>query len=278
MKSKKRSKKTVRKVKPAFDKYEYYLHSVQSPEMDCAWIARLYKQIKNRNARILREDFCAGFAICCAWVQRDPKNHALGIDLDPEPLAYGKVNYLSQLKKEEQKRVHIYQDDVLKARLPKADMTIAFNFSYYFFKRRKQLVDYFKKVRQGLNSKGIFIVDCFGGMGCGEANVESSKHRGPGGYFEYFWDQMNFNPITNEGKFHIHFKRKGEKIRQRVFTYDWRLWTIPEIREAMIEAGFRKAHVYWEGTDRKGEGNGRFRRTEKGEECESWVSYLIAEV
>jgi hypothetical protein len=34
---------------------------------------------------------------------------------------------------------------------------------------------------------------------------------------------------------------------------------------------------YWEGTSADGEGgNGIYRRSEKGENCPAWVSYLVA--
>ena len=36
---------------------------------------------------------------------------------------------------------------------------------------------------------------------------------------------------------------------QRAFTYDWRFWTLPEIRELMTEAGFRETRVYVEAWD-----------------------------
>ena len=43
----------------------------------------------------------------------------------------------------------------------KADVTVAFNFSYFIFKTRKQLVEYFKKVREGLKDDGVFFLDLF---------------------------------------------------------------------------------------------------------------------
>ena len=72
-------------------------------------------------------------------------------------------------------------------------------------------------------------------------------------------------------------KRKGEKKRERVFSYDWRMWTIPELKEIMEDAGFKKVHVYWEGSDEDGDGDGEFTRVTQGEECESWVAYVVGE-
>jgi hypothetical protein len=36
---------------------------------------------------------------------------------------------------------------------------------------------------------------------------------------------------------------------ERAFTYDWRMWTLPEVRDALDEAGFRDALIYIEGWD-----------------------------
>ncbi len=247
--------------------------AVQSPEADCQFISDTFKQIKGKRPHDLREDFCGTFAICCAWVKRNKHNRALGIDLDPEPIEYGKTHYLTKLKEEQQGRVEIKQGSVMNAQSRPMDVIIAFNFSFYLFKSRLMLRRYFKKALSGLRHDGLLIVDCFGGKDCQEANEEHSKISG----FDYYWEQSGFNPITHEAMFHIHFKRKGEKKRERVFSYDWRLWTIPEIREIMLEAGFKRTHVYWEGTTRAGTGDGNFKKREIGEECNGWVAYVVAE-
>ena len=62
-----------------------------------------------------------------------------------------------------------------------------------------------------------------------------------------------------------------------VITYDWRIWTLPELTEMLIEAGFKKATVYWEGTDENGEGNGVFTPTTEGEADAGWIAYIVAE-
>lgn len=242
--------------------------------MDCEFIRDTFKEIRKKPARTIREDFCGTFAICCEWATRHRDNQSVGVDLDIEPLTYGREKYWAKLKPAQQARVKTVQGSVLTANVPKVDVIVALNFSYYLFKSKLLLRQYFMRARRGLKKDGLFIVDCFGGGDCQSANEECTKISN----FEYFWDQTNFNPITNEALFHIHFKRKGERKREKVFSYDWRIWTIPEIREAMMDAGFRRTHVYWEGTTRSGYGDGKFTRTEKGEECDGWVAYIVAEV
>ena len=257
-----------------FDPYAYYFKSVQGPEADCEFVSDTYKELRGTRPLILREDFCGTFAVCCQWIKQGKNNRAIGLELDPEPLNYGRKHYLPKLKADQQKRLQLVEGSVLTASPPLADVVIAFNFSYFLFKSRLMLKKYFKQARKGLKPGGLLIVDAFGGEAALEPNEEKSKI----GNFHYYWDQVSYNPINCEALFHIHFKRKGEKKREKVFTYDWRLWSLPEIRETMIEAGFTRTHVYWEGTNRAGYGNGDFKRTEEGDDASGWVAYIVGEV
>ncbi|MGE0174322.1 MAG: class I SAM-dependent methyltransferase [Oligoflexales bacterium] len=256
-----------------FDKYEYYLKSVQSPEDDAEFLFTTYKQLVKKKPQVLGEDFCAAFALCCAWVQLKKENVAHGVDLDSEPLNYGKKHYLPKLNAAQQQRLHLYESDVLGKSLPKADVIAALNFSYFCLKQRQELKAYIANCLARLTPDGILVMDCFGGPACMEPNEHESRFSN----FSYFWDQDSYNPITHEAMFYIHFKRKGEKKRQRVFTYDWRMWSIREIRDIMDEVGFSRSVVYWEGTSRSGEGNGVFKRSETGDDCESWVAYVVGQ-
>jgi SAM-dependent methyltransferase len=256
-----------------FDKYDYYRRSVQGPDNDVLFLRDTYKELRGKEPSTLREDFCGTFAICCEWVKLANKYKAIGIDLDPEPIGYGKENYLTQLLPAQQARIEIQEMDVLNPGLPKSDIIAAMNFSHYIFKERAMLKAYFDNCHATLKPGGILITDCFGGSQCYEANEEETEHKD----FSYFWDQESFDPITNFAMFHIHFKPKGKKKIKNVFSYDWRMWSIPELREIMKEAGFRKTHVYWEGTTKKGEGDGIFKQATKGEDCQAWIAYVVAE-
>lgn len=258
---------------PDFDKYYYYTKSVQSTEADTDFFLKAYKEIRNKTPKVFREDFCGTFALSRTWVKNNPKHIAYGIDLDPEPIAYGRKVEKAELTAEERSRLKIFKKNVLSPDLPMADIVGALNFSHYIFKTRKEMKTYFENCLDSLNKDGIFLLDCFGGSDTYEPNEEENKYKG----YSYFWDQDSWDPVTNGGKFYIHFKLDGKKKYKKVFSYDWRIWSIPELRDVMADAGFKKTHVYWEGTTKKGEGNGKFTRTEKGEDCESWIAYIIAE-
>ncbi|MGZ3721290.1 MAG: class I SAM-dependent methyltransferase, partial [Bdellovibrionales bacterium] len=102
--------------KKPFDRYAYYHRAVQSTGVDCAFVTSTYKELKGKKPKKMREDFCGAFALCCEWARRSKDNHAYGIDLDNEPLSYGRKHYLPKLRLEQQKRVHIQQGSVLTAK------------------------------------------------------------------------------------------------------------------------------------------------------------------
>ena len=265
--------KQPRTRKLPFDKYDLYLNAVQSPEGDVQFYRERYKEFFGapKKGLTLREDFCAGGAISCEWVKLHKDNTSCGLDLDDEPMSYGRANYIAKLKPDQQKRVALIKKNVLEKGLPKAHIAAATNFSYYIFRDRKTLTTYFKNVYSSVHSKGLFIVDMFGGTACTDASQDRIPIRSG---FTYYWEQKDFDPATNYANFGIHFRYKG-KLYKNVFTYEWRMWSIPEIKEIMLEAGFDDVAIYWEGSKRDGSGNGKFDRVTEGEACLSWIAYVI---
>jgi len=257
------------------DKYALYHNSVQNPEADIDFMKKAWKRKFEPDRFVtMREDFCGTFANTVAWVRENPKHVGVGIDLDPEPISYGKKHYLSKVSSDEKARVTIIEGNVLQKNLPRADVVCAFNFSYYIIQDRKTLLAYFSNVFRSLNKQGMFILDCFGGS---KTHV-SNDHRVnfPKQKYTYSFEQKSFDPIQSRATFAIHFLFKSGRSLKNAFTYDWRMWTIKEIRELMEEAGFSSSIVLWEGLKKDGTGNGVFRTRERGEECESWTGYIAA--
>lgn len=255
-----------------FDKYYYYEASVQNPSNEVEFFNDKYQEIRGKSPLTLREDFCGTGAISCEWVKQSPKHRSWGIDLDPEPVEYGKNNHQQKLKSDERERVTYLLENVLAASTPKVDVCFAFNFSYFIFKQRSELLNYFKQARAALKDDGVFFIDLFGGPDSQTEMTDIIKHDD----FKYYWECQNFNPINNNCRFAIHFKRKGEKKRKDIFVYDWRMWAMSELRDLLIEAGFSKTIAYWEGDDNDGGGDGEFFATEEAENCDAWVTYIAA--
>ncbi|MFO0748862.1 MAG: class I SAM-dependent methyltransferase [Myxococcota bacterium] len=275
-----------RELEP-FDKYWHYITAVQDPNGQAAELAEIYRDARGRalgrgakgslgpsEPRTLREDFCGTFVNCCAWVASGPDKVAHGVDLDPEPLAYGREHFLPGLSERQRQRVHVHQKNVLDDDLPSADIICALNFSYFLLRTRKDLLRYFRGCHAKLEVGGILVLDVLGGPDNHDISEEETDWSEHG--FKYIWDQVSFDPITHEATFHIHFKRKGEQLRERVFSYQWRLWTLPELRDLLDEAGFSKVEVLWEGEDEEGEGDGIFTVADHAEPCSCWNAYIVA--
>lgn len=252
-------------------KYELYIKSVQSPDTDVVFYRRVYKELRKKLKKglTLREDFCGTAIISTEWTKLDKTYKAVGVDLDPEPMEYGQRNFVDTLTLDQQKRIQLVEMNVLDKKVPKADIVVAVNFSYCLFREREQLKKYFQNVYNSIKPGGLYIIDVFGGSQCADEVLDRTKHKG----YTYYWDQKNFDPISGYADFAIHF-RIGNKLYKDVFTYDWRVWTIPELREIMKEVGFKDSVIYWEGTARNGTGNGKFTQVTEGEACLSWISYI----
>ncbi|MEN8176531.1 MAG: class I SAM-dependent methyltransferase [Pseudomonadota bacterium] len=276
------SKRTKKKQKTKSlasqaDRHRLYELSVQSPPEEVDFIQDTFRDIRGRKAHRLREDFCGTAGVCCEWVGRSKKNRAIGVDWDPDVLGWGKANNLSKLSGNEKKRVSLLQEDVLRARTDPVDVVAAMNFSYWLLDDRKSLKRYFKSVRRALVEDGIFFLDAYGGYDSFR-EIEEDREIAEDGYeFTYIWDQANFNPITNHLKCHIHFSFADGSHLDRAFSYKWRMWTLPEIKDLLEECRFRNVTFFWQGFDADGEANGEFAPVTEADADAGWICYITAE-
>lgn len=250
-----------------------YQRAVQSPDVDAAFYARHFLKTTGRPLRVLREDFCGTAVLSCHHVRRHRDNRAIGVDLHWPTLAWGRIHNVRKLLDERQRaRLLLLQKNVLDVRSPKADAVLALNFSYSVFKTRAELAAYVRNAHRSLERGGVLFMDAWGGPDVMKQVTDRARH----GDFTYLWEQRRYDPISHEIECAIHFEFKdGTRLRD-AFVYDWRLWTLAELRELYEEAGFRDVHVLWEGTDRKtGRGNGVFRRKERGDMDEAWIAIVV---
>ena len=255
------------------DIHELYEESVQNVENEVEFLKNTFTERTGRVAHTLREDFCGTASLACEWVKQGADFSAVGVDIEPAVLDWGRQNRISRLQTEDQARVRLIESDVQTVETPQVDILVAFNFSYWIFDERAQMLNYLQRCRESVSDGGLMFLDMFGGPESMEETKEKTKHDG----FSYIWHQAKFHPVTNHLKCHIHFKFKdGSKIK-KAFTYSWRLWTAPEIRDLLLEAGFSNVTVYWEGEDEDGEGNGIFTPDDRGEADLAWVAYIVAE-
>ena len=255
------------------DRHRLYELSVQYAESEIEFVDDTYKSLRSRRARLLREDFCGTANVSCEWAQLRKSNRAIGVDIDPEVLSWGREHNLSRLSPTAAKRVELIQGDVLRVETEAPDIVSAMNFSYWLFKERKLLKRYFRRVHNALTEDGVFFLDAYGGYDSFREIVEEREVDG----FTYVWEQTKYEPISGGLICDIHFAFPDGSRLDRAFTYDWRLWTLPEIRELLDESGFSRVTVYWQGFDENGDADGIFLPATEGDADAGWICYLAAE-
>ena len=217
------------------DIHELYEKSVQAVDVEAEFLRDTYRALRGREALSLREDFCGTASLACEWVRTGTRRHAIGVDLDPDVLDWGRRHRVARLPETARARVKLLNDDVRSVSTQAVDIVGAFNFSYFCFKARDEMRAYFVSVREALNRDGVFFLDAFGGPDASDLTKEKAKIDG----FTYVWEQAEFEPVTGRILCHIHFKfPDGSKIK-RAFTYDWRLVDAPRASRAAHGSGLQ---------------------------------------
>ena len=255
------------------NKYDLYEESVQNVDFEVDFIRKIYKSKNKVLCKSIREDFCASAKISSAWVQDNKNNVAYAVDFDREILDFAESSFSKNMSEDELKRINLIQGDSISQQTPKVDCVSAFNFSYWVFKERTELIKYFKNAYRNLKKDGLLMLDAFGGYEAHQELEEKTKYK----TFTYCWDQSNFNPISNELTCYIHFEFKDGSYIKKAFEYNWRLWSLPEIRECLLEAGFNVIDIYMQGwDDEKEEETEEFFKMTSCDADPGWIAYIIA--
>ncbi|MGH8223486.1 MAG: class I SAM-dependent methyltransferase, partial [Woeseiaceae bacterium] len=200
------------------DIHELYEQAVQNVEHEIEFLQDTFKALRGRTAQLLREDFCGTASAACQWVRQGREFQAIGVDINPAVLEWGRKHRVARLPMEDQTRVQLLESDVLTVDAPPVDVLIAFNFSYFIFDTRDKLREYFRRARAALKDDGVFFIDLFGGPEAQEETKEKTGHKG----FTYIWHQAEFHPVTHYIRCHIHFKFPDGSRIKKAFTYEWR--------------------------------------------------------
>ena len=260
------------KMADTADRHDLYQRSVQSVEDEVVFIDERFREIRGRELRVVREDFCGTAAMACAWVEHADDHRAIGVDIDPEVLAWGRAHNLAGLPEGARSRVELIEGDVFTVKTEPVDAVLAMNFSYWLFMERAKMLAYFRALHRAIKPDGLVFLDAYGGY---EAPQVIEEERDCDG-FNYIWDQVEFDPITHRMECRIHFTFPDGSKMKNAFRYTWRLWSLPELKEMLLEAGFREVQFWWEGADEDGDGTGEFERVEHGDADAGWICYLIA--
>lgn len=254
------------------DRHELYEASVQSVRHEVEFLAAAFTELVGRKPFTLREDFCGTAAAACEWVRSHKRREAVAVDIDPAVLEWGRTHHVAALKAGQRERVRLVEGDVRETGTEPVDIAVAFNFSWWTFKTREELLVYFRSAFDSLADDGLFVLDIYGGSDAYAEQEEETDY----GLFTYVWDQHGFDPVSARYICYIHFRFPDGSELPRAYSYDWRLWTLPEVRELLAEAGFSASFVYWQGEDEKGEPSGEFSLVERGEADPAWIAYVAA--
>lgn len=278
-------------------KLSLYRRAVQHAPAEAGFLHRAYRHYNKALPLLLREDFAGTCAVAAAWVAMHPQHQAMAIE------SHGPTARWAQRTAEREMGVaagdlHIVEADVLQVDGPKVDITCALNFSTFIYHDRAALKQYFQSARRGLKRNGLLILDAYGGPGAmrvgtqtrrvpGESSPDAPISPGsPGSLgspgsppppgFTYHWEQRTFDPITHHTECRVHFTLHDGTHLNSAFIYRWRLWTLPELVEIMLEAGFKRAEAWCDTYDPAATASdGLYRPTARMPAREDWVAYVI---
>ncbi|TVQ63417.1 MAG: class I SAM-dependent methyltransferase [Phycisphaerales bacterium] len=216
----------------ALDRYDLYELAAQSPEVQ----VRFLRAVHAGAPRTLGEDFCGSGAIARAWVALGPDYTAVCVDRDPEAVAALRARADTATLP----RLTLRIIDVHEAH-DRVDLLIALNFPVGYFHERDALVAWMRHARARCNPGGALVVDIYGGehaFVCGEQSQDLDAG------VRYTWEQREADPATGLVVNAMRFDLPDGRSIPDAFVYRWRLWSIPELRDAMRDAGFAHTDVY----------------------------------
>jgi SAM-dependent methyltransferase len=252
------------------DRHALYQQAVNAPDANIEFIRKIYREMRGREPRVLKEDFCGTALMATTWAQRSPHNRAIGLDFDADTLAWGREHNVLPCGPAVARRVELVHGDVLEDSPRTADVVCGLNFSYYLLTARRDLVTYFRNALSGLRPGGLFVLDCIGGT---EAVIDFAEERDCG-EFTYIWAQRGFNPLDHTSECSISFGFPDGSRLEPAFAYRWRMWTMPEIRDCLAEAGFTQVRIFWEYADDSG--GASYVEIAREQNQEIWLTYLVA--
>lgn len=236
------------------DRHTLYETCVQAPEH----VVALLVAIHGGDPRLLAEDFCGTAAVSRTWLRRVPASRAAGVDIDRDVLARAAQSAERELGAAHT-RLELVCADVrtLPARARTADVVFTGNFSIGELATRAELVSYLAHARTRLAPGGVFVCDLYGGESAFRIGaVERTHVLADGRRVHYVWEQRRADPRDARVVNALHFRvaDRGEITFELAdaFVYRWRLWSLVELREALLEAGFTHIELWRELAEHSG--------------------------
>jgi SAM-dependent methyltransferase len=263
-------------------KLALYRRAVQHPQAEAAFLHRTYRHYNHHALPLLlREDFAGSCAVASSWVDMNEEHQAMAVE-SHSPTARWAQRTANRELNDRTSDLHIVEADVLDIDGPKVDITCALNFSTFIYHDRPTLKRYFKSARRGLRPNGMFTIDAYGGPGAMKTGTQTrrvpavGKDPGQAPGFTYLWEQRSFDPVTHQTECRIHFELPDKRRVDSAFIYRWRLWTLPELMELMLESGFKTVEAWCDTFDpAAGTSDGIYRPTPGMPAREDWIAYVV---
>lgn len=254
------------------DKFACYELCVQSPRHVSGFLRGVYLagDPGRGEPAVLHEDFCGTATIARRWIADGKRlgvvRRAVGVDLDAEVLERAWVGAEEEGVGE---GLVLVRGDVIErggceeegsGGVGGADIIFVGNFSIGYIHDRATLVRYLRQARERVAGGasgwggGVFVCDLYDSPGKYTLGTLNRVHPGRGREIvHYTWEHREADVLTAMVTNAIHFRVvvDGDVVAEYpdAFVYRWRLWSIAEMREAMMEAGFASTEVYAEVSD-----------------------------
>jgi SAM-dependent methyltransferase len=206
----------------------------------------------------LREDFCGTGAVARRWIdegaRRDQVWRSVGVDLDQACLDHA----LLHTPPHHADRIRWLHADCIHA--PPAptdacDVIFVGNFSIGYIHTRADLLAYFRSCHRRLAmgnagfGGGVLVFDLYGGPNAFALGSLERTHPGRGReIIKYLWRHEEADPrtamVTNSISLRVLIDGDVVQDLPRAFVYRWRLWSLPELADALAETGFTDVQIY----------------------------------
>ncbi len=191
---------------------------------------------------VLHEDFCGSAAVSREWCGV-PGRRAVATDTSDDTLRYAQSRSGGL-------DIRFLLGSVLRVppATPDADVIFSGNFSVGELRTRSELLAYLARCRARLRPGGIFVCDLFGAQPRTGGGTTRRVLQLPGGRsLEYVWEQRAWDAWAARVRCVIHFRviDAGEVVASYpdAFVYDWRVWGVAEMSDALREACFESVEV-----------------------------------
>lgn len=254
------------------DKYDLYELCAQAPARD----ARFLRAIHAGSPRVLGEDFSGGGAIARQWVALFPGARAVAVDLDPEPLERLKKTKGITIVCDDVRNAANKADLIADLNFSICELHARRDLVGYLRHARSRLRSRGAFVCDIYGGSDSFYTGTIKQRKLGPAGEKityewEQRHADP--LTARVVNAMHFKvspPKPTKPNTAGRASRPPSKPLQRAsrsssppppsanpvetasrpyslrdaFVYHWRLWTVPELREALLEAGFAVTEVY----------------------------------